>query len=464
MAESSLVKVLAEARRSLEHPANSSLVAKSEAAGYTEARHSEFYRKQLANLKSQVRSLANLVEAVSVGEEEAASLDALVKGIPNLLKDIKRGKKNLRNLWELVDRIQPLNISLKEKHLDQQIESYDSAVNRIIELKSKVEEAYKISEQSLEKTQNAEVKSLQISKDSEELARRLSRIESLVGRRKEGVEQTKKDAEAELGKLRIVETEVETSSRSVKAIQAQLEAFAETTSNHVANMRRVEEEIHAAVGINNKQKEDFLVELEKVRQQADDTLQRSSAGSLYSAYDKRRADLASKVDAGRTSLAIVGTLTVIAAVGIWVASSILKWPITEQYLAKIGILSPFVFLVWFFTVQYNRERLLEEEYASKASMSLSYPAFKEDLINLTRSSDDAVKAQAVTAAIEMSKEIFTDPLRILKGSEDRKKSIPEKAGSPDDVATDVANKVSGLLQATTNLIDKANKLVKPSSD
>jgi hypothetical protein len=94
---------------------------------------------------------------------------------------------------------------------------------------------------------------------------------------------------------------------------------------------------------------------------------------------------------------------------------------------KLSMNVPLGFLISFCTIQYNRERRLEEEYAFKASISVSLTPYR-DLIYQILEKDDAIKDGSYTAfVIDSVRNIFSSPTEKIFDSPKRFEGISEKS-------------------------------------
>ena len=94
---------------------------------------------------------------------------------------------------------------------------------------------------------------------------------------------------------------------------------------------------------------------------------------------------------------------------------------------KLSMNVPLGFLISFCTIQYNRERRLEEEYAFKASISVSLTPYR-DLIYQILEKDDAIKDGSYTAfVIDSVRNIFSSPTAKIFDSPKRFEGVSEKS-------------------------------------
>ncbi len=94
---------------------------------------------------------------------------------------------------------------------------------------------------------------------------------------------------------------------------------------------------------------------------------------------------------------------------------------------KLSMNLPLGFLITFCTIQYNRERRLEEEYAFKASISISLTPYR-DLIYSILEKEGTLKDGTYTSfVVDSVRNIFSSPTEKIYDSSKGLQGIPEKA-------------------------------------
>ncbi len=101
--------------------------------------------------------------------------------------------------------------------------------------------------------------------------------------------------------------------------------------------------------------------------------------------------------------------------------------------------------------------MLEEEYAHKASMSASYPAFREELRGLT-SDDEKLKEAGVMLSLDIAREIFRDPLLAFKNIPNKKPKTKRKAEEAS--SNDLTSQLTAVVRELTNLTAQIAKLLQ----
>jgi chromosome segregation ATPase len=164
----------------------------------------------------------------------------------------------------------------------------------------------------------------------------------------------------------------------------------------------------------NLQKEyDRLVsELDQLEGQIKDSLRRATGFTLFHSFQKRQEALVASKNFWARALAgvVITSLALSVAFIIYVSSVTTFGP--ALYL-KLSISLPIIYAIWFCSVQYSRERRLEEEYAFKSSISISLDPYRELVEKLVVKDKPEELAKYTAFIIESVGRVFTSPMETV---------------------------------------------------
>jgi hypothetical protein len=158
----------------------------------------------------------------------------------------------------------------------------------------------------------------------------------------------------------------------------------------------------------NKQRTDVLVEeLSKLKDQIKEQIQQATGFRLFGAFQSRQNEIAK---AKNFWVYAIGILVLIsAAVTIWIAHEAQYYTANSfAFWIKLSLTVPLAFALTFCTVQYSRERRLEEEYAFKSSISVSLNPYR-DLIQSILKDAPADQTKYADFVIDSVRNVFTPP-------------------------------------------------------
>jgi hypothetical protein len=455
---------LSTAIRSLSRTDIEKTVDAAIAAGNTKAEHRDHYLGKFPSLLGALRVIASLVAKGALPTSpETENWQPKLAALPDQLRSVRKGKASASLISVLNTDIEVFVIALKERHLDSAISEFEAAVQRVRELEALATVASSHAAKAATSATESKGKAIAAAGESAGAVGRLALTERRVARRELKIVGIETSAGAHLKRVNDIEAEAASSKRTVSAIQKQLDELANSITTHVGDMRDMQGRITRAIAFSEREKGNYLSRLKGIEQKANEVLLRATAAGLFEVFADRRDAIASKVKRLERSILMSGVAAFIAAVFVWSFAAYNNMTIQDQILLKVGVLSPFIYLIWFFTTQFNKERWLEEEYANRTNMSVSYPGFRAELVALTEGTEFV--GSAVEASIDMTQRIFTDPLDVLKPPRRLSRRLKEEAANPseepEDAMPELTRKLGGFFESITGLIDKTQKLIQP---
>jgi hypothetical protein len=184
--------------------------------------------------------------------------------------------------------------------------------------------------------------------------------------------------------------------------------------------KRSEETVEA----NHKRTEQLIEDLAKLKDQIREQIQQATGFQLFGAFQTRQNEIAKSKNFW---VYAIGALVVISAgVTIWIAHEAQFYSANNfAFWVKLSLTVPLGFAITFCTVQYGRERRLEEEYAFKSSVSVSLNPYR-DLVHSILEKDGQVDQSKYTDFVIGSvTNVFTPPTdKVFDG--EKKSGFTEK--------------------------------------
>jgi len=167
---------------------------------------------------------------------------------------------------------------------------------------------------------------------------------------------------------------------------------------------RSEETIEA----NHKKTEELIADLAKLKDQIREQIQQATGFQLFGAFQARQNEIAKSKNIW--VYAIAALVAISAGVTIWIAHEAQFYSVNNfAFWVKLSLTVPLGFAITFCTVQYGRERRLEEEYAFKSSVSVSLNPYR-DLVHSILEKDGQVDQSKYTDFVIGSvTNVFTPP-------------------------------------------------------
>lgn len=153
----------------------------------------------------------------------------------------------------------------------------------------------------------------------------------------------------------------------------------------------------------------LVSELDKLEDRIRDSIGRATGYTLFHSFQKRQEDLARSKNWWAWTLAIVIGISVgLSIYFIGYVSSVVTFG--PAFYLKLSVSLPIVYAIWFCTVQYSRERRLEEEYAFKSSISISLEPYRDLVERLVVKDKPEELAKYSAFIIESVGRVFTSPM------------------------------------------------------
>ena len=183
---------------------------------------------------------------------------------------------------------------------------------------------------------------------------------------------------------------------------------------------RSEETIEA----NHNKTEELIADLAKLKDQIREQIQQATGFQLFGAFQARQNEIAKSKNIW--VYAIAALVAISAGVTIWIAHEAQFYSVNNfAFWVKLSLTVPLGFAITFCTVQYGRERRLEEEYAFKSSVSVSLNPYR-DLVHSILEKDGQVDQSKYTDFVIGSvTNVFTPPTdKVFDG--EKKSGFTEK--------------------------------------
>jgi chromosome segregation ATPase len=161
------------------------------------------------------------------------------------------------------------------------------------------------------------------------------------------------------------------------------------------------------IGTNQKKTDVLIDELAKLKDQIREQIQQATGFQLFGAFQSRQNEIAKSKN--RWVWAIAALVVISAGVTIWIAHEAQYYSVNSfAFWVKLSLTVPLGFALTFCTVQYSRERRLEEEYAFKSSISVSLNPYRE-LIQSVVEKGGADLSKYTDFMIDSVRNVFTPP-------------------------------------------------------
>jgi hypothetical protein len=237
-----------------------------------------------------------------------------------------------------------------------------------------------------------------------------------------------------------------TSNAEVTALEPKIKEFYSQVDQYRTTMNSTSEQAQQIVQENKKTTGDLITNLQSLEDQIKDTIQKATGFGLFGSFQTRQLALAKskRYWAGALVILVLASL----AITYYVISMHTEFNVT--FYLKLSLSLPLIYAIAFCSVQYGRERKLEEEYAFKANISLSLVPYK-DLVEKIVNEEQVGEREKYTAfIIDAITKVYTSPTD----------KIFETEHKPNSDQSDSLKQLGKLMDSFVKLFEPLLKALK----
>lgn len=405
------------------------------------------YQKKLNQLKTQEVQIAKMVAQLSAAEKASAAAVTTISSIEQaksssteLLQSIQQAAAGANDGLADIRKAQADSTSLfstvqqNEKQSGELIASIRTANNELISLDTSIRKFYsEVDEYRRKIAQTTDEASKLITTSTSTVngvvadvtAKADAALQVLSTSAAKTAEELRVSQTATLSKIeesvsKLVSTTqddldtrtAEANSKLSGGLENLTTALNTLTSDTAARIDLREKQLaqrsEETIGVNKVKTDALISELNGLKEQVREQIQQATGFALFGAFQSRQNQI---VKGKMLWVYAIGALVVIsAAVTAWIAYEAQTYTAhTLAFWVKLSLTVPLGYAITFCTVQYSKERRLEEEYAFKASISVSLNPYR-DLIHSILEKDGQIDQSKYTEFVIGSvNNVFTSP-------------------------------------------------------
>ncbi len=353
-----------------------------------------------STIQQQEKQSGELTSSIKTANNELTALDASIR---KFYAEVEEYRKKINQTGEDASNLIRASEASVKKLVDGTTATIEAAVEALQKTeKSVTDELTNQVNSKASETQEALVKLS--SATQEALGKLSSEARSTLDTLQEEI-QTK--LEASLEHVDTASSKLQTDTKTkIEALEEQL------------NQRSTE-----TIEANHLKTEKLLEELAHLKEQIREQIQQATGFQLFGAFQSRQNEIAKSKNIWVYAIA---TLVLISAgVTIWIAHEAQYYNVNNfAFWVKLSLTVPLGYALAFCTVQYSRERRLEEEYAFKSSISVSLNPYR-DMILAILEKGGADLTKYADFVIDAVRNVFTPPTdKVFEG--EKKSQFTEK--------------------------------------
>lgn len=347
----------------------------------------------IASLESIVKAQTNLL----IGSDEVVNLTAYIESLNASMWQY--------GLFNLSDEVLGYQTKLNQlKQLEVEVADLNSQLKDGVKLKKKLDEAQTVAEQRLTEINTSLTNATsvlgqinQLLTDSSSSNQQIAALLATAQQNDSNITQAKANAVQ--------------NAADVSAMESKVKEFFAEIAEYKSLIDKTSDEATAAVGKNTAATDDLINTLSDLESQIKDQLQKATGHSLFHSFQTRQGLIAESKNFWMYALAALLVLT--ALLTIYLIKSVTgasqETTLNVAFFLKLSLSIPLIFAISFCTVQYSRERRLEEEYAFKSNISISLVPYQELVEKLVAMDDLEQRKEYATFIMNTINKVFTSP-------------------------------------------------------
>ena len=214
-----------------------------------------------------------------------------------------------------------------------------------------------------------------------------------------------------------------TSGAEVQAVEARIKEFFAQIDAYRVKIDTVSTDARNCIDGNKTEMEKLVSNLSNLEDQIKKQIERATGFSLFHSFQTRQ----DKITWAKRFWGVMLAIVICASVGLtaYIAHSTTVFDI--GFYLKLSMSVPLIFALSFCTIQYSRERRLEEEYAFRSSISISLDPYQELVSRLIDKAQPEERQKFTAFLIDSIQRVFTSPTERIFEPKDKSKAATEKS-------------------------------------
>jgi predicted nucleic acid-binding Zn-ribbon protein len=234
-----------------------------------------------------------------------------------------------------------------------------------------------------------------------------------------------------------------TSNAEVLALEPKIKEFYSLIDQYRSKINSTTEDAQKTIKANKEETEELLGNLNMLEGQIKTQIEKATGYSLFHSFQKRQQELAKSKQFWIYALG--GLVLASWAISIFVILTTKDFD--TAFFGKLSMTIPLIYAIFFCTVQYGRERKLEEEYAFKSNVSISLVPYQELVEKLVDEKQEGERQKFTAFIIDAITKVYTSPTDKVFDAEHKPK------GSPIDPMKQLEKVIKGVVDPLKPLFD-----------
>jgi hypothetical protein len=198
---------------------------------------------------------------------------------------------------------------------------------------------------------------------------------------------------------------IKTSNAEISVLEKKIKEFYGEVDKYREILSTSADESKNTIQSNNTATEQLISRLKELENQIRKQIEKATGYSLFHSFQTRQEAL--KISKRYWVWALIFMVAVSISLSAYVMKS--TTGIDVAFFMKLSMSLPLIYAIAFCTIQYSRERKLEEEYAFKSNISISLVPYQELVEKLVSKEHQDERQKYATFIIDSITNVFTSP-------------------------------------------------------
>ncbi len=370
------------------------------------------------NLDSAVKILCDAIEnkkLIQLPLTIQRELFGIIEAISEKLIRLNSGSDEIINL---VNEIELLNASIWKfglHNLSDEVLGYATKMNQLkaeevelIKLKDELSKGLLLKDQIsllIEEAKQLQIKSSESNKEIEEAAKKAEEnLKQVISNNQNSATLVSSTQQNESNSIQLA-ANAKSSAAEVQALEKKIKEFFSDIDSFRKKIDDASLKAATTISENESKISDLIIKLSDLEDQIKDKIEKATGFSLFHSFQTRQGKITTAKHFWGGTLAFV--IFVSLSLTAYIAHT--TSDINIGFYLKLSMSIPLIYAISFCTIQYSRERRLEEEYAFKSAISISldpYQSLVSRLIDKTQPDEIKRFTEFILDAIQ---KVFTSP-------------------------------------------------------
>jgi hypothetical protein len=359
---------------------------------------------------AQVEQVSKHLVALTGGADEVTNLVESIESLNTAIwhHRLNSISKGVLGFEAKLNQLKHQEVLLNK--LNESLQSGLSTKDVLIELLEKVKAAQTESTSAAEETRTAADQATKTAED-------ISALSLNAATKTTATEEHEAAAEKHASSSRASLAEIE-------AIEGKIKEFYDEVDGYRKKITSTGEDAGKVVESNKVKTAELITELAALEKQIQKQIQEATGFSLFHSFQTRQGFIV--LAKNRWAWALLALLVLSLAFTVFLVQTIGTGELSVAFFLKLSISIPIIGAITFCTLQYSRERRLEEEYAFKSAISISLDPYQKLVSGLINQESADERKQFATFILDSIQRVFTSPTEKIFDPKEKEKIKFEK--------------------------------------